>query len=62
MEQYKAMATFRYQRIAEEIQDRPFSLEYALGYLVQFMLVEDWNALSENLGEQRLNGIVKDVG
>lgn len=62
MEQYKALATFRFQQIADEVQDQPFSLDYILGYLVQFMLVEDWNHLNEEQGNHRLNGIVKEVG
>jgi len=57
--QYEAMAVFRFDRIAERVQDAPFSIDYILGYFVQLMIIEDWNALSEMQGNQSLTEIVK---
>lgn len=59
LDQYMLMASFRFERIGEEIQDHPFSLNYFLGYFVQLMIVEDLRALDENRGNERLNEIVK---
>jgi len=39
MEHYDFMAEFRFDQIEERIQNVPFSVDYALGYLVQFMIV-----------------------
>ena len=61
-EQYKAIAQFRYQNILEKIQDHPFSLDYLLGYLAQFMIVEDWNTLNEKEGSERLNQMIIEAG
>lgn len=61
-QQYKAIAQFRYQNILEKIQDHPFSIDYLLGYLAQFMIVEDWNALNEKEGSERLSQMIKEAG
>lgn len=57
--QYEVMANFRFNRIEEEVQDHPFSLDYLLGYLVQLMIVEDAYILDEKQGNQKLSEIVK---
>lgn len=58
-EQYRLMANFRFSRIEEMVQDRPFSLDYFLGYLVQLMVVEDFFALDEKRGRESLTEMIK---
>lgn len=58
-EQYDAMARFRFNRIGEQVQDHPFSLDYLLGYMVQLMVVEDAYQLDEKQGNETLSEIVK---
>ena len=62
LDQYQILAEYRMSRLQEEVQDRPFMAAYALGYFVQFMLVEDWNQLNEQQGKEQLNAIVKELG
>lgn len=62
LEQYQVLAHYRFNRLQEEVQDHPFQAAFALGYLVQLMLVEDWNQLNEHEGNQSLNAIVKELG
>ncbi|MGE0199222.1 MAG: DUF2764 family protein [Simkaniaceae bacterium] len=57
--QYEAMAAFRFNKIAERVQDDPFSIDYILGYFIQLMIVEDGNVLNEKEGNQNLTEIVK---
>jgi len=45
--QYEVMASFRFEKIAQHVQDVVFSINYVLGYFVQFMIVEDWNIINE---------------
>ena len=61
-EQYKALAEFCFYYILENIQDHPFSIDYLLGYLAQFMIIDNWNMLNEKEGSKRLNQMVQDVG
>lgn len=58
-EQYHLMAEFRFSRVADEVQDDPFSIDYLLGYLVQLMIVEDDFAKSERRGNEHLIDMVK---
>ena len=62
MDQYQALAKYRFNRLQNQVQDHPFSADYALGYFVQYMLVQDWNQLNNHQGNQKLNGIVKELG
>ena len=57
--QYEAMAAFRFDRLADKTQDESFSIDYILGYFVQQMIIDDWNALDEMQGNQSLTEIVK---
>ena len=61
-EQYRALAEFYFHNILEKIQDHPFSIDYLLGYLAQFIIVDNWNMLNEKKGNERLNQVVKEVG
>ncbi len=58
MEQYKALATYRFNRWMGRMEKHPFSVDYILGYFVQFMLVEDWHSLSVERGCEKLNEAV----
>lgn len=60
MEQYELLAEYRFKRLLEEVQDSPFSVDYALAYFVQYMLVQDRNRLDEQQGNRKLNRIVKE--
>ena len=62
LDQYQTLAQYRFNRLSEEVQDQAFSVKYAVGYFVQFILAEDWNKLNEQKGNQQLNGIVKELG
>ena len=59
MLQYESMATFRFNTLADRAQDNPFSVDYVLGYFVQQMIVENWNALDDNQGKESLQQIIK---
>ena len=61
-EQYKALAQFCFYHILENIQDHPFSIDYLLGYLAQFMIIDNWNMLNEKEGSKRLNQMVQEAG
>jgi len=58
MEQYKTLARYRFNTWMERIEKCPFSVDYILGYFVQFMLIEDWQSLSRERGYQKLSEIV----
>lgn len=58
-EQYHLMAEFRFNRVGDEVQDDPFSIDYLLGYLVQLMIVEDDFAQSKRRGNEHLIDMVK---
>ncbi len=58
-EQYEVMARYRFERVLEAIQDKPFSIDYLLGYLMQLMILEDRFALNEKRGAEGLNEIIK---
>ena len=57
-QQYRLMAQFLFDWIEDRIQDRPFSIDYLLGYLLQLIIVEDFFALDEESGNKYLKGIV----
>jgi len=59
--EYEVMAIFRFEKIAEMVQDIPFSIDYILGYFVQLMIVEDYHFLDDMEGEQRLTKIVSNI-
>lgn len=62
MEQYKVLAHYRFKRFLDRVQDQPFSVDYALGYFVQYILAQDWNRLNDQQGNEKLNRIVKELG
>ena len=62
LEQYQRIAEFRFHQIEEKIQDTPHSIQFVLGYLIQFMIVEDWNALNEKQGNTLLTTLYLERG
>ena len=64
MDQYKALAHYRFNQVMEKVQDHLFSVDHALGYLVLFMLVQDWDHLrvKQEEGGQHLDEIVEKLG
>ena len=59
MEQYLAMAKYRFKKVEEKVQDHPFAIDLSLGYMVMLMIVEDAYALDEKKGQENLNEVVK---
>ena len=57
--EYEAMASYQLDRLREEVEDRPFSLDYLLSYLLQLQIVEEGIELDEQLGKEKLREIVK---
>ena len=57
-ELYKAMLEFRVKRIEELVEDKPFTIDFLLGYFAHFLLVEDWNQLDSAKGKAVLESIV----
>jgi hypothetical protein len=62
MKHYDLMAEFRFYWVEEQMQGKPFSLDYILGYLVQFLIVEDGCLLQEKRGGELLDKLMQDVG
>ena len=62
LEQYQRIAEFRFHQIEEKTQDTPHSIQFVLGYLIQFMTVEDWNALNEKQGNNLLTTLYLERG
>lgn len=62
LEQYQQIAAFRFHQIEEKIQDTPHSIQFVLGYFIQFMIVEDWNALNEKQGNKLLTTLYLERG
>ena len=60
LDQYELLMKYRFNYLQEKIQDFPFSIDYVLGYFLQFMLIQDWHLLNEQKGHKHLNEIVRD--
>lgn len=53
-EQYLKVAKYRLDKIDELVVEWPFSLSHIAGYLLQFMIVEDYHALNAQKGNALL--------
>ena len=62
MRHYNLMAEFRFNWVEQDVQDKPFSFDYVLGYLVQFLIVEDGCLLQDKRGGELLDEFMQDVG
>lgn len=59
---YNALAEYRFQKIEELLGVDLFSIERILGYLAQFLIVEEWHALSKDHGMQIINQSQRSIG
>lgn len=53
---YRAMLVYRFRRIEEMEENRPFTLTQVLGYLARLLLVEAWFEAQAATGGERLLG------
>jgi hypothetical protein len=61
MYQYRHLAEFRFRKLREMVQGKPFSIGYLLSYLLRVAILEDLKSLDEVKGREVLNGILKDT-
>lgn len=54
-EQHRAVVQFEFEKIEEMTGYPLFSLDWILGYIAQLMLVERWNKLDDQKGQDILN-------
>jgi transposase len=59
LEQNKAIAGYRFRKINEMEEDKPFSIDFLLAYLAQLMILEYWSGLSEDQGKVILSTFKK---
>jgi Protein of unknown function (DUF2764) len=57
---HKALCGFRFQKISELIGDHVFSIDRILGYMVQLILVERWEGLDQEKGNQLVDLYIKE--
>ena len=60
LELHKALIEWKFSKIDEMLEFDPFSIDRILGYLVQLILVENWQELDENIGLNLVKHIVKE--
>lgn len=58
--QKQVIVQFRFDQIQEMVEGDIFSIDYLLAYMIQLILVEDWNFLNKEQGSAILNKIVKE--
>ncbi len=58
--QKQVVVQFRFDQIQEMVEGDIFSIDYLLAYMIQLILVEDWNFLNKEQGSAILNKIVKE--
>jgi hypothetical protein len=56
---YLAFLEYRFQKIAEEAEKKPFSIDQIVGYLAGIMLIEDYFRLNEGVGKKILDGLLR---
>jgi hypothetical protein len=54
-QQNKSLTSYRFRKIQEIMSPLPFSIEWILGYLAQFMIIEQWNELNAAKGRALLD-------
>ena len=50
-EQNKVIASYRFNKVQEMIEEKQFSMEFILAYLAQLMIIENWNELDKAKGQ-----------
>jgi hypothetical protein len=58
--QYRHLAEYRFKKVREMVQDKPFTLDYLMSYAVRICILEDLANLNEIKGNENLNTILKD--
>lgn len=61
MNQYRYLAEFRFRKLREMVENKPFTLDYLFSYLLRVAILEDLRSLDEMKGREVLNGILKDT-
>jgi len=56
-QQYKAVQTWRFNKIDELVEHPSFSIDWVLAYIAKLMIVEQWNELDEEKGLMILDTI-----
>jgi len=54
MKQYQSLAEFRFARVHEYGERKPFTIDFLLAYMVELLIAEDFAALNKDLGKQFL--------
>lgn len=57
---YQALCAFRFNKVAQLIDNQIFTLDRLLGYMVQLILVEQWEALDQEKGNQLVDSYIKE--
>ncbi len=57
---HKAFCEFRFQKVSELVDDQVFTIDRILGYMIQLILVERWEALDHKKGNQLIDSYIKD--
>ncbi len=55
--EHRAITQFRFDQVEGQFRDTPFSSDAAVGYFIQFILIEDDNHLNDAKGEEKLRQI-----
>ncbi len=55
--EHRAVTQFRFNQIEEQFRDAPFAPDAAVGYFIQFTLIEDDNHLNDATGGEKLRQI-----
>jgi hypothetical protein len=61
IELHKALCHYRFRKMEQLVEGDLFSVDSILSYLVGLIIVEQWQELSEDAGEQVVESIVKEV-
>lgn len=57
---HKALCEFRFKKVEELIGNQVFTIDRLLGYMVQLILVERWEALDHEKGNQLIDSYIKE--
>jgi hypothetical protein len=60
LNQYRHLAEYRFKKMREMVQDKPFTIDYLMSYAMRICILEDLANLNEIKGNENLNIILKD--